>query len=145
MIDEGWYYGHGSDAEVFHGPYATRVEAIDEALSECEPIDDREDDHAVVIAFGGRTELDNDIFDVDWVLERFANCNEEHADEDGELLDMTTSTEQDTDLRDTLKTAFAAWRERHRIGRAWTLDFTNREVLTVAEMKAVFDSEGTEK
>lgn len=126
MSDEyTWWFGAGPDPEVFM-PASSKAEAIELALAQ-----GREDEwYYMTIAEARPMALRNDIFDADRILELFEEKNEEEAGDD-ELRDMGASQEQKAELQSLLAEAFADWRRRHKIGRAYQLDIGFTETIQV--------------
>lgn len=127
-----WWWATGSDSEpeTYNGPCATRDEAIAEARG-----NDGEE-LGFVIVEADRAVPSNEIFDVDYVMERYEECNEECWGEDGMDLDVTN--EQGRDLEKMLAETFDAWFKKHGIGRCgWCFEtMRNQETFqpTVAEV-----------
>ena len=130
--DEGWrwYWGRGGDPEVFNEAGDTREEALGEAESE---YGDDERPATVTICEGRPEALSDDCFFADDVLERWDDHNAEKASEDGEL-HMDPDAAQKRELEEALRDAFSAWRKKHGLGRAWTLETRKvEEIELVAE------------
>lgn len=125
-----WWYGIGKEPEIFF-PAESRENA--EAEGHREILEgNHEGETFFTIKEARRGALDDDIFVADHVLERFADCNEEMADNDGEIGMENVTEGQKAELADALNDAFSAWRERHKLGRAFQLDEDrNVEVIEV--------------
>jgi len=128
-MSEDWkfYWGTGGQPEALNGPAETREAATADALAHAEPGD------VFTICEARPVTLDNRIFDADWIVERFDCHNEEKQNEDGDCLLEDATDEQLAELEGILNDAFAAWRVKHDVGRAYMLDTRNEEVLTVPE------------
>ena len=124
-----WYWGYGSQPEVYQGNVATRDEAIAAAMTAAAAEDDRCLD-CMTIACARPMKLADDCFDADNVLDTWHDQNEDAADEDGEL-SMKPSHQQKQELERALEAAFTAWRTRHVLGQAWSLEFRSEEVVEV--------------
>lgn len=131
-----WYFGAGSAPEVYY-PASSREEAIagaqvDANLSGYEQM---------TICQGRPQALDHSIFDADLVLERFHEVNETLADEDGNLR-MEPKPEQCRELEATLAATFKSWCEKHKLGRAWSMDTRNDEVIEIEQEDAAYGDDG---
>jgi hypothetical protein len=125
----GWVWGWGSEPERYYISGNSREAALEEALTAAK----RDGIDGEVTICEGRPEVLTDkFFDADNVLEEWHDANEERQDEDGEL-SMSPSAQQKADLEKMLAEAFAAWRRKHGLGRAWTLETRKAEVVAIPE------------
>lgn len=132
MTEEyAWWYGMGVDAERYL-PADSREDAIAKATEEAADYEWEE----ISIALARPMTLNNDIFSADQVLDLLVEKNDEAWNEDGELLGMETAPEQDRELELALAETLKAWREKHKIGRAYALDIKECEVIHVAAPEA---------
>lgn len=120
-----WYWGCGSDPEVYH-PAGSREEAI-ELATEVATANGQEE---MTVCEGKPWPLYDDIFDADNVLEIFHDKNDDRCDEDGGL-QMEPTHQQKIELETALNAAFKTWRTKHGLGRAWAMDTRNDEVVTL--------------
>ena len=129
MIDDGytWWWGEGSTPECYH-PANSREEAIYLAA---ESADDT-GVYRVTICEGKPWDLRDNFFYAERVLDDWHDFNSDAADEDGEL-QMEPTNEQRRELEDALNAAFAAWRAKHNLGRAYALHTRNEEVIDLPE------------
>jgi hypothetical protein len=126
-VEYTWWFGAGGDPEVYTEA-CSKEEAIERALAE-----GRENDwDEMTIVEARPMPLSNAIFDADDVLDRLAEKNEDAVDEDGDLRDMNATIEQKSELERALVAVLAAWRDRHKIGRAYQLDIRAEETIQVA-------------
>jgi hypothetical protein len=122
-----WYWGYGTEPERYYGRFATREEAVVAAKAAAQA----ENRSEMTIVQGRPMPLTDDFFDADQVLDDWHNHNEDLQDEDGELA-MKPSFEQKHELEAVLNTAFKAWRAKHQLGRAWSMDTVDETVITIA-------------
>lgn len=105
-----WWWAVGTrDPEVCTGPCDSREQAIAEARGN----DGNEE--GFIILEADRMVPSTEIFDADDVLGRYGEVNEECWSEDS--FDLECSREQERDLESMLNETFAAWFEKHGIGR----------------------------
>jgi len=100
-----WYMAIGKNPESYTGPYASREQAVMQALSE----DGKE--YGFTIIEADQVKSSDDIFDADHVFERFEEYNEECWGEDG--ADIEATAPQRADLERMLSEALTAWFEKH--------------------------------
>jgi hypothetical protein len=124
--DWQWWWGKHAEAERYNGPFATREEAVAEAMEESES---GEEFPCFTVCEATKAALRDDVFDADWALEQWHDRNEEAQDEDGEL-GMSPTNEQRAELEQVLTAAFAGWRQKHHLGRAWAFgEIRNTEII----------------
>jgi hypothetical protein len=122
-----WQTGATDDHETYNGPCASRDEAIDEARANDGDVE------GFCIVEADRSVPSCEVFDAGWVLERYAEHNEECWSEDGGEVDCTS--EQERDLEAMLAATFEAWFAKHGISRqGWMFGTSrNQEVFKAAE------------
>ena len=111
----GWWWTAGGDPERYEGNYATREEAITAGRQST--------DKAFTICEARHELLTDSIFRAENVVETFNEWNEDRA-----YIDSFTPA-QGAELESALVEVFAAWRKRHGLGRAWTLETRNSELI----------------
>jgi hypothetical protein len=122
-----WYWGAGSEPEIYRAANS-REHAVEMATQEA-----RSCGYGEMTVCEGRPEpLTDAFFDADRVLDDFHDANDDRQDEDGGL-QMEPTLVQKAELEEALAGAFRAWRERHGLGRAWSLGTRNEEVLHFAQ------------
>jgi hypothetical protein len=123
--DWNWYWGVGTQAECYH-LVGSKEEAIETATEYAQDQGYEE----MTICEGKPWTLHDSFFDADRTLEEWHEQNEEAQAEDGEL-GMNPDAAQKRELENALNEAFAAWRAKHNLGRAWALDIRNKETITI--------------
>jgi thymidylate synthase (FAD) len=115
-----WYWAPGTDLETVYGPHSSRGAAIEVA---------RADASGTFTVLEGRPlPLGDHCFDAERVLELWHELNGELANDYGDTM-IEPSTEQMRELEGDLGETMARWRRRNRLGRAWSLEMRNEEVL----------------
>lgn len=119
-----WWYGYGQDPKSYMGPCDTREEAI-----------------ATLRNSGGGTIVEADkaiatsyIFDIDDVMQRFVEANEECWGEDG--CETNHTREQSNELENMLGAALEAWFEKYPAAKPEVWNFgteRNREYIAPKE------------
>jgi hypothetical protein len=117
-----WWWGYGKEPEAYEADFPTR-EAVIAALPQDRP------GHRFTVCEARRMPLCDGFFDAEWLLEQWHEHNTEAQDEDGDLQMEPTPTQR-MELERDLAAAFAAWRIRHRLGRAWNLELRHSEIVT---------------
>ena len=120
-----WYWGEGSEPEAY-SPANSREDAVAKATRAAHERDLTE----MTVCEGKPWKLRDDFFNADMVLEQWNDWNEDCQDEQGEL-SMEPTPDQEADLVLALNAAFAAWRAKHKLGRAYPLDTRNSEVISI--------------
>jgi hypothetical protein len=124
-----YYIGDGPDPERYDGPHDTRALAIARGI--------KNGWETATVREARPEELGNDIFQAQRVLEDFYETNDIFADPETGKLHGPITRAQERELENALAETFGAWRVRHGIGRAWTLEFRveSGEVVTLTEIK----------
>lgn len=115
-----WYWGHGTDPEVFtSGPFDTREEAVSDACGNCAP------GESVTLCYADKVMPSWEIFDHDMITERYQDQNEECVNDDGNLPGFNPTDVQVAELVATLDTAFKAWLDKYKLYRGgWAFNRT---------------------
>jgi hypothetical protein len=129
MTEWLWWWGFGSQCERYEASFDTREEALADAMAQ---LPEYCTDEEVTIAEARRLPLRDDCFSADRVLEDWHNANEEAQDDDGELA-MNWTPEQAVELEASLAATLAAWRTKHKLGRAWGLEIRSAEVVPLPQ------------
>lgn len=127
-----WWYGEGSEPERYSGPFATREEAVSQAMSEAADLQLC----CVSVCEAVTMTLRDDVFDADFLIDRWHDGNDQAQDEDG-YLSMSPDVVQRRELEEAMAVTFAAWRARHGLGKAWAFaDTRNYETIQIADAAA---------
>ena len=109
-----WWWSNEMIDSAYHGPFPSRDMALINAQTECQR------DTAWVFE-GKRQKLLDDMFDADQVIADWHDHNMEVANEDGEL-SMDPTSQQKLGLEKAVEGGLTAWRQKHNLGRAHTLE-----------------------
>ena len=126
-----WWWGEETDPERYRGPFATREEAISEALgSDTDP-----DYSQITVCEATLMRLSDGHISADVVIEWFNERNEDTSDPDTGLV-LEASREQEADLNRMLTEAWVAWRTKHSLGNSWSFEsMRNTEVIQIPEQE----------
>lgn len=139
MSDGIWHWWASRDGEVYTvGPCATREEAIQEAKNnEVGHFDDYDNPTTLTFVLLEAYKLPVDLagmVDIEYMIERFEDCNDELLNEDGESPLADVPSEKWRELEIMLKATVKGWQEARNV-KPVTWRFTktrNEETVTVA-------------
>ena len=119
----GWYAGEGKSPESYViGPYASRADAYAEA-------EIREWDNGYTICEAVPSTLSDELFHEAQIQEAFHELNSECTDQDGDL-DFSPTSAEYAELVQQLNTVFATWRQKYKLGRAFSFaEHRNEEYI----------------
>ena len=128
-----WYWGFGSEPEVYNGPHNTREEALAEAR-----ISSDEDNRGFTLVRANRGFPDTMIFDGDRVMEDYCENNEECQTTDGGLPGTeNVQRPQLRELEDALAATFKAWLDKHKLYQAgWAFSTMDNKEYIPPDQKA---------
>lgn len=115
-----WWFTR--DEELLWGSVATREEAIAAGTRDF-------DGEPFFICHGGHFRNRCNIFETDWIADRFDDANADYAGEDGNPSE-DWKAEHCRELESELDAVMKAWAERHGYDKAWAIDASPSELIT---------------
>lgn len=126
-----WYYAGSEDAEHWYAAGETREDAIEAGRV---TYAGEQESFAISAGRPMRHHLAPFTDDVEGVASAFISANEELFGEDGQgMPEEEWSDEQCRDLAERLNATFAAWAKEHGHDKAYMLDLSAGEVVTIGD------------
>lgn len=119
----GWWHAVSEDSEFLYGPHDTREAAVAAGRVEY-------GGEAFAVCEGERFKNRHDIFDDDYLADRFNDANEDYAGE--ENASEKWEQPQINELVRELEQVFSAWLDRHGYRDAYSIDVRSYETIPAA-------------